>query len=70
MKVLAILLFLIAVVFAVLYFDLKRRIVKVEDTVPEKPTKRNMVMKLQNELKPYIERNENKVFLLVVKPKK
>lgn len=70
MKILALLLFLIAVVFAVLYFNLKRRIVRVEDTVPEKPTKRNMVMKLQNELKPYIDREDDKVFLLVVKPKK
>ena len=70
MKVLAFLFFLIAVAFAYLYFDLKKRIVKVEDSVPEKPTKRNMVMKLQNELKPYIERDADKVFLFVVKPKK
>ena len=70
MKILALLFFLIAVVFAVLYYDLKKRIVKVEDTIPEKPTKRNMVMKLQNELKPYIERDGDKVFLFVVKPKK
>ena len=70
METITILCFLIAVVFAVLYFNLKRRIVKVEDTIPEKPTKRNMVMKLQNELKPYIERDGDKVFLFVVKPKK
>lgn len=67
MKTFLLIVFLItALVFAFLYFKLKSKIVEVSDTVSEKK-RGNTVMKLQNELKPFIEIKDDKICIKVVK---
>ena len=68
MVAITILFFVAAVVFAVLYFSLKFRIVTLKDKMPEKATKRIMVMKLQNELAPFVKKEGEDVVIKVVKP--
>lgn len=67
MKTFLLIVFIITtLVFAFLYFRLKSKIVEISDTVSEKK-RGNSVMKLQNELRPYIKIKDNKICLKVVK---
>ena len=67
MKTFLLIVFVITtLVFAFLYFSLKSKIVEVSDTVSEKK-RGNSVMKLQNELKPFIKIKDGKISLKVVK---
>lgn len=65
-KILLVLFFFTTLVFAFLYFRLKSKIVEVSDTVSEKK-RGNTVMKLQNELKPFIKIKDGKICIKVVK---
>ncbi len=65
MATLLIIFIITTLIFAFLYFELKSKIVEISDTVPE--SKRgSAVMKLQNELKPFIKIEGDKIKLKVV----
>jgi len=64
----------LAIVFGVLYFRLKSKIVTLSDIEPYYGLRRSKkwdaqkrVLKLQNEIMPYIKVKDHKVFLKVVK---
>ena len=67
MEILLIIFILLTALFAGLYFSLVVRIVEVSDDAPEKPYKCNYVLKLQNEIKPYIKHEDGKVKLRIIK---
>lgn len=46
----------------------KEKTIIISDDLPEKPTKKNLALKLQNELKNYIVVTDNKVEIKVVIP--
>lgn len=70
MELVILLLFIISAVYIFLYYRLKSRIVRLTDKMPGKENRRYMVLKLQNELQSFVQREEDRVVLFVVRPKK
>lgn len=57
----------IAVFYAYEFYSLKKSIVTLTDDLPEKPSPKNMWLKLTNEGKKYITSDSKKIYLKVVK---
>ncbi len=68
--VLIIILAIAAGYFAWLYFDLRSRIVEISDDAPAKDYKCANVLKLQDQLKPFIKTEDGKVKLRLIKERK
>lgn len=57
----------IAVFYAFEFYSLKKSIITLTDDLPEKPSPKNMWLKLTNEGKKYITSDSKKIYLKVVK---
>lgn len=57
----------IAVFFAVKYWMLRRRVVKLSEVKPKLDTAQSKAMQLGNELKPYIKEDGDTIYIEVLK---
>lgn len=64
--VLIIILAIAAGYFAWLYFDLRSRIVEISEDAPVDLGKNNIVLKLQNHLKPFVKVKDGKVTIKII----